>query len=160
MFLLKVVKALEHDKLPYAIVGGFAMILHGAVRGTIDLDLVIHLTLKDFKQLEATLLSLGLKPRLPVSAEMVFRFRKEYITEKNLITWSFYNPNQAHEVVDIILTEDLKKIKTVKKTFAGNKLSVVNIEGLIAMKTKASRPQDLADIEALKLILTTKTTHN
>lgn len=147
-------------KLPYAIVGGFAMILHGAVRGTIDLDLVIHLTIKDFNQLEATLLSLGLKPRLPVNAEMVFRFRKEYITEKNLIAWSFYNPNQAHEVVDIIITEDLKKIKTVKKAYAGIKLSVIKIEDLITMKTKANRAQDLADIEALKIILATKTTHN
>jgi hypothetical protein len=38
MFILKVVKALNAYKVHYAVVGGYAVALHGAVRGTVDLD--------------------------------------------------------------------------------------------------------------------------
>ena len=44
MFILKVVKALNAYKVHYAVVGGYAVALHGAVRGTVDLDLIINLT--------------------------------------------------------------------------------------------------------------------
>jgi hypothetical protein len=101
-------------------------------------------------------LSIGLKSRLPVNADSVFNFRQEYIKNRNLIAWSFYNESRPYEVVDIILTVDLKKIKTVKKSFAGQKFTVISIPDLIKMKTAAARPQDLADVEALNLLLKMK----
>lgn len=60
MFLKRVVQALEKHKVHYAIVGGYAVALHGAVRGTIDIDLVISLNEKSFILAEAALLSIRL----------------------------------------------------------------------------------------------------
>lgn len=153
MFILKIISALEVAKIRYAIVGGFAMVLHGAVRGTVDLDLLIELELDQFVGFEEVMLSLGFKARLPVDAKMIFQFRKDYIENRNLIAWSFYNPVLPHELVDVIITEDLKRKKIVRKSFAGHKICVIAISDLIKMKKKAGRPQDLADIESLRLIL-------
>ena len=74
MWILRLAAALDEAKVPYAVVGGYAVALHGAVRGTMDIDLVIPWTEESFNTTEATLKSLGLQSRLPVTAREVFRF--------------------------------------------------------------------------------------
>ncbi len=150
MFIQKLIQTLERHKVRFAIAGGYAVALHGAVRGTADIDLVIALDKENFTRAEAALKAQGLSPRLPVTAENVFQFRREYIQNRNLIAWSFVNIQNPVEIVDIIVTHDLKQMKIKQiKTPAGI-LPILSIEDLIAMKKQSARPQDLADIEALK----------
>lgn len=153
MLLVRVADALESQKLKYALVGGHAVALHGAVRGTIDLDIVIQLSKTAFMKAEKALDEIGLKSRLPVTAEDVFNFREEYIKNKNLIAWSFVNPNKPTEMVDIIITEDANQIKTVNKEVMGKKIKVANLLSLISMKKKSGRPQDIEDVKALEKLL-------
>lgn len=150
MLILKVVSALEKEKVSYAIVGGLAVALHGAVRGTIDIDIVIKLNRKDFVNAEKALKSIGLQPILPVTAEQVFDFRQEYIKNRNLIAWSFSNPQKPSEIVDIIIVHDLNKLSTKVTSLSGHKVRILHIDDLINMKSKSGRPQDIADIEALR----------
>jgi hypothetical protein len=56
MFLYEVIDAIESVKIKYALVGGYALALHGIVRATMDVDLVISLSLKDFELVEQALL--------------------------------------------------------------------------------------------------------
>jgi len=93
MFLFRVCDALSAAGVPFAIAGGYAVALHGAVRGTVDVDLVIRLDESSFTRAEQALMTLGLQPRLPVTAAEVFRFREEYIRNRNLLAWSFVNPS-------------------------------------------------------------------
>jgi hypothetical protein len=153
MLLIRLVDALEKQKLRYALVGGHAVALHGAVRGTVDVDITIPLSKAAFVKAEKALHGMGMQSRLPVSAEDVFNFREEYINNKNLIAWSFVNPDKPTEIVDIIITEDAKKIKTVNKNVMGKKIKVANLVSLIAMKRKSARPQDIEDIKALETLL-------
>ncbi len=102
---------------------------------------------------EAALVKAGLTPRLPVTAQDVFHFREEYINNRNMIAWSFYNPNNLLEIVDIIITEDAAAMKTVQKRAFGLSINVASIPELIAMKKKSARPQDLEDIKALETLL-------
>jgi len=153
MFIQRLIKSLNQHKVAYALVGGYAVALHGAIRGTVDVDLVIGLEQGQFRQLQAAMLALGLQPRLPVDADEIFAFREEYIRNRNLIAWSFYNPANPLEVVDVLITEDLQKIESVTMSVGRQKIVVASIADLIAMKTKASRPQDLEDIKALKRLL-------
>lgn len=146
MFIDRVVKALETQKVEYALAGGYAVALHGAVRGTVDIDIVLAFKQDQFERAEKAFLSLGLKPRLPVQAKEVFSFREEYISKRNLVAWSFYHPKNLTEIVDVIITQDLKKLKTKNI----GKYRVVTISDLIRMKKASGRPQDLADIEALE----------
>ena len=149
MFLNRLITALNLFKVDYALVGGYAVALHGVVRGTVDIDLVIGLSESQYLQAEKAFLKLGLESRLPVDAQKVFQFRKEYIENRNLVAWSFYNPRNPIEVVDVIITHDRFKMKTVSIKVPGGSYQVAAISELIQMKTQSGRAQDLADIEAL-----------
>lgn len=153
MFIFRILDMLSQQHLPYALVGGYAVALHGAVRGTVDIDLVLKILKSDFVHFEDIMHQLGLQSRLPVKAEQVFTFREEYIREKNLIAWSFFNPIKPIETVDVIITEDLRKIKTTTIQTHGKSICVATIEELIKMKKKSGRPQDLSDTQALTEIL-------
>ena len=150
MLLDSVIHALHDHKVKYAIVGGYAVALHGAVRGTVDIDIVITLDLRSIQRTENALNSIGLKSRLPVTADEVFNFRKEYISNRNLTAWSFINPDNFLEIVDIIITEDLNKLHTTRKKMDRLTINVVTINDLIKMKKKSGRKQDIEDINALE----------
>ena len=152
MFITSLCHALENAKLDYAVVGGYAVALHGAVRGTVDVDIVLALNEKTFNAAEKIFTSLGLQSRLPVSAREVFQFREEYIKNRQLVAWSFHDPSTPQNQLDVIITEDAKKIKTKTIIIQGIKIKVASLESLIEMKTRSARPQDLEDIKALKEI--------
>lgn len=156
MLITRLAQAFDTQKLPYAIVGGFAVALHGAVRGTIDLDIVIHLKEADFIRAEIALKSIGLITKLPVGGAQVFQFREEYIQNRSLIAWSFYNTKTPSEVVDIVITEDLSQVKVVKLKYLQQTLRVASIADLIRMKKISNRPQDQQDIVALQHVLKNK----
>jgi hypothetical protein len=150
MFIFALARALDQASVPYAIVGGYAVALHGLVRGTIDVDLVLKFERGHFLKADKALRGMGLEPRLPVEAGQVFDFREEYVENRNLVAWSFYNPRKPIEVVDILLTEDLSRVK-VERIRAGDAvLKVASIDDLIRMKTASGRPQDLEDVKGLK----------
>jgi hypothetical protein len=153
MLIYRLADHFQKAKLDYAIVGGYAVSLHGAVRGTVDIDIILRLTKSDFKKAEELLLSMGFEARLPVRSEQLFEFRKEYIQNKNLIAWSFFNPKKSSEIIDIIITEDLRDLKSVTIPASGHRLKVLSIDSLIEMKKRSGRPQDIEDIRALKEIL-------
>jgi hypothetical protein len=150
MFLIELTKMLDKHGINYALVGGYAVALHGAVRGTVDIDIVIKRDQSAFSQAEQALKSMGLKPRLPVTADEVFLFREEYINNRNLIAWSFANPDNPIEIVDIIITENLDEIRSVVKNVQGRNIKIADIPSLIAMKNRSGRQQDLEDVKALE----------
>jgi predicted nucleotidyltransferase len=153
MFLKDLIKALEKHKVRYAIVGGYAVALHGIVRGTVDIDLVIALNKRSFQQADKAMRSIGLLPHLPVEPDEVFSFREEYIKNRNMIVWTFVNPNNPLEMADILITEDAGDIKTVTKKVYDFSLKLASIPDLIAIKKKAGRQQDIEDIKALEKLL-------
>jgi hypothetical protein len=150
MLIYRLAAAFDKAQLPYAIVGGYAVALHGAVRGTVDVDVAIGVSKSSFVAAEKALRKLGLESKLPVHAEQIFNFREEYIRDRNLIAWNFYNPNKPIESVDILLTEDVVKMKVERIRTGDVTLKVASIPDLIRMKKSSGRPQDLSDIEALK----------
>jgi len=150
MLLVRIAQALEAARLPYAVVGGYALALHGAMRGTVDVDLVIRFREADFQKLEKVMSSLGLVSRLPVTAREVFQFREEYLRNRNLRAWSFVNPSVPADVVDIILSEDLARMKVKRIKFRGQVIRVASVQDLIRMKQKSDRLQDQEDVKSLK----------
>jgi hypothetical protein len=150
MWFLSVIKALQAQKAEFAVVGGYAVALHGVVRGTIDLDLAVALHLENFKKVESTLKTLGLESRLPICAEDVAKFRKEYIAKRNLIAWTFVNYKDPSKVVDILITHQLNRRDIKYISVQGVKVPVLSKKKLIGLKRKAGRPQDLEDVRALE----------
>jgi hypothetical protein len=93
----KICRALADHKVPFAIVGGHAVALHGAVRGTVDIDFVIQWNKANLQQTEQALAEPGLTSILPTTTEDVFNNHEEYIKQRNLIAWNFYNPKSLDE---------------------------------------------------------------
>jgi hypothetical protein len=151
--ILRICLALDKANVKYAIVGGYAVALHGVVRGTVVLDVIINHTEEAFVDCEKTLIGLGFKSRLPVTAKQVFQFRAEYIEHRNLIAWSFYNLENPIEIIDVIIPYDLASMSTIKKRAFGNQFHVLSIEDLIKIKKISARPQDLEDVKALEALV-------
>ncbi len=149
-FLSKVCQALTEQGLRYAVVGGHAVALHGAVRGTVDVDIALTWSLKSLQGAEQALANIDLVSRLPVSAEDIFQFRDEYVENRNLIAWNFYNLNNPAEQVDIVITYDLKGRRSQRVETVDGPLRILSRKDLIAMKRASGRPQDLEDADALE----------
>jgi hypothetical protein len=151
-FLGRVCRSLEAREVRYAIVGGHAVALHGAIRGTLDIDIAIAWNLESVQRTEKALHDLGLTSRLPISAEDVFNFRNEYIEKRNLIAWNFFNPGNTIEQVDLVITYDLKGKRRKRLETADGPVQILGRQDLIEMKRASGRPQDLEDASALERI--------
>jgi hypothetical protein len=148
--LSRICNALHRAGIRYAVAGGHAVALHGAVRGTVDINIVLVWTRASLGKAVAALERIGLVSRLPVSADEIFRFRDEYMENRNLIAWNFYNPDDLSEQVDIIISYDLRGKRTKRIDLADGPVQILSIKDLIAMKTASGRPQDQEDVAALE----------
>jgi hypothetical protein len=150
MFIHDICSALEKAEVPYAIVGGYAVALHGAIRGTVDVDVAIQWSLKNLQNAESAFKQLGLVSLIPIAAETLFHFREEYIQNRNLIAWNFYDPSNPLHQVDIIINYDLKSVRNTKPiTTPLGTIRILSLNDLIEMKKASGRPQDLEDVKAL-----------
>ena len=148
--LTRICGALEQAGVRYAVVGGHAVALHGAVRGTVDIDIVLSWTQASLVNAERALTGIGLVSRLPIAAADILEFRDEYIQKRNLIAWNFYNPKDLSEQVDIVITYDLKGKRTKRIDLEDTSIRILSKADLIKMKRKSGRPQDKEDVMALE----------
>ena len=149
-FLTRLCQAFVEEHLRYAVVGGYAVALHGAVRGTVDIDIALIWSLESLRRAERALTGIGLVSRLPISAADVFRFRDEYVENRNMVAWNFYNPANLTEQVDIIVTYDLEGKRRQRVDTPDGPIQILSRRDLIAMKRASERPQDLEDADALE----------
>lgn len=149
-FLERVCAALEAAGVPYAVVGGHAVALHGAVRGTVDVDVALVWSDEAVFKAEAALQALGLVSHLPITAADVVRHRQRYIAERNLLAWHFHNPDAPAEQVDVLIAYDVAGKKVQRLRTPGGTVAVLSAKDLIAMKRASGRRQDVEDAEALE----------
>ena len=71
MIYEEVFKALNSAKIKYIVVGGIALVLHGVVRFTADLDLMVKLDNKNLARFVAVMNKLGYRPRIQVKADEI-----------------------------------------------------------------------------------------
>ncbi len=154
----KLLRELFRAKVPYLVVGGMAVNLHGYDRSTGDLDIMVSLKSADVKRLVRAVKAIGFKPRLPVSLDDLAdpEKRRVWIEEKNMLVFSVYNPALEFEQVDILIVDDMDFSQAYLRREdirAGDTvISLISIPDLIRMKKKAGRKTDKIDIEALETI--------
>ena len=71
---------------------------------------------------------------------------------RNLLAWSFVNPSNPSEIVDLLLMSDLNKMKAKTVSVQGQKIKLLSLNDLIRMKTGTGRRQDEEDVKALRQI--------
>jgi hypothetical protein len=152
MFLLKVAQKFDEYAIPYAVVGGYAVAFHGAVRGTVDVDCIISWELQTLNNVVKAMGDLGLRSLHPIEVNDLFKNKENYIKAKNLIAWSFINYDNPLEQVDIIITHHFDKNEIKQVIVNSQTVNVVSKAHLIKMKEQSGREQDLIDIKSLRAI--------
>jgi hypothetical protein len=141
--LRRLVAAFDKQEIDYALCGGMAMAVHGRLRMTIDIDLLI--------------LSASLDGVLRVANSLGYNVRGKDLSFANgaieIRRVSKIDPTDGELLsLDLLLvTPEILEMweSRVEGEWEGGKLSVVSASGLIALKQLRGSAQDLADIEAL-----------
>ena len=156
MFYEELFKALEKAQVRYLVVGGVAMVLHGFIRMTMDLDLFIALDPSNIERFLKVVQDLGYRPDIPVKLEdfSSTKKRQEWRNEKGMLVFPLSHPVQLNHRIDVFIEEQLPFIEAYERRFPVKvqdcTVQVASVNDLVAMKRKAGRAQDLEDIEALK----------
>jgi hypothetical protein len=154
----EVLEALNRAQVRYLVVGGVAVVLHGYLRTTADLDLVIQLETENTLRALAALTALGYRPRVPESPAGLAdpAIRQRWIREKNLTVFSLWNPARAGFDVDLFVEEpfDFDRVyaRAVQVSLERIEATVVALDDLLELKKKAGRPLDQEDVTALEAL--------
>jgi hypothetical protein len=153
--LEQVFEALNGAGVRYLVVGGMAVVLHGHLRTTQDLDLVIQLSPENVRAALDALVALGFRPRAPVP---LLDFadptkREQWRREKNLVVFSLWSDELPAFTLDLFAQEpfDFDRVfsRALRVPFERTEAAVVSLADLIELKRKSGRPLDLDDIQAL-----------
>ena len=151
MLYLDVFKTLNKNKIKYLVIGGLAVNLHGFIRMTLDLDLIISLDKDNKIKFYKLMKSLKFKTRKP---KLVQKIILESYKPKNTKVITFFR--DEFELIDVFIENpiDFNKAFKNKKIFKYNKITIptISLNLLIKMKRKTDRERDLIDIGYLKQI--------
>jgi hypothetical protein len=109
MYYENVFRSLEKNKIRYAVAGGVALVLHGVIRFTADLDLIVDLEPDNLKRFVQAMTELGYRPRNPVKAEEFLEpaIRDGWKREKGMEVFSFVDPAQQMTLIDVFIEEKI-----------------------------------------------------
>lgn len=153
----EVFRAFNKTGIDYAVCGGLAVVLHGYIRFTADLDLIVGLGKNNLEKIYDVLERLDYKLRVPIKREEFIdkKIMDKLSVEKNMKVVSFFNLKDNFKIVDIGINlpdneEILKRKQYIK--IDGFSIPIISIDDLIKMKEEAGRSRDLTDVENLKEI--------
>ena len=153
-------KALNKEDVRYLIAGGLAVVAHGYVRFTADIDLILDMEEKNLKKAMRAFGLLGYQPRPPVELEdfIYHDKRSEWIREKGLTVFSLWNPKYPATEIDIFIEPPIIFEKAYASGISfeiveGLEVKVLGINDLISLKKIAGRVKDLDDVEKLKALI-------
>ena len=143
---LKVLKAMKDEGVDYILIGGFAVILHGLPRFTMDMDFFIQMLEQNVRKLRKALYSTFGDSDIE---EITFDELAKYPVIR------YGTPNGFH--IDIMAQlgeaatyEDLEyEIMEIQ----GQKIRVATAETLLKLKEGSIRPEDKGDALFLKALL-------
>jgi hypothetical protein len=153
-----IVRSLNESGARYLVVGGIAVIAHGYARLTKDVDLMIHLDEANLMKALRTLGQLGYRPQIPVSFEEFAnpRNRETWIAEKQMKVLKLFSDAHRETGIDVFVYDPLGFEDAYRRgtffTLSDNvDVPVCSYEDLVRLKRLAGRPQDIADLDQLRI---------
>jgi hypothetical protein len=144
--MLSLIDCLNMADLPYALCGGLAVALHGYVRATKDIDLMVPAAYVPV--VVQAVKSVGFRVVNP--HPMIFGAGT--VREATVHRVSKFE-GEEHMVLDILEVNSSNRPAWKGRrayAFEGRKIWAITKPALIAMKKNAGRPKDLIDIEGLE----------
>ena len=153
-----IVGALNSSGAQYLVVGGLAVVAHGYVRFTQDIDIVLKLEKANVLLAMDALTAIGYRPLIPVNARNFAdaAMRQLWIEEKHMIVFQMLHPDRPSTRLDIFVEEPFvfadEYSRARWETIFDEKVPIVHLDQLLILKRAAGRPNDLADIAELEHI--------
>jgi hypothetical protein len=152
-----IVASLNENQVQYLIVGGLAVVAHGYVRFTADVDLLLSVEESNLRRAVKALTSLGYRPRAPVEFDEFIdsRNRQRWALEKNMTVFSLFSDLHQATEIDLFLEPPIDfngaySHAVRQEIDAGISATFCSLEDLIELKTLSGRAEDRTDIEKLQ----------
>ncbi len=152
-----VLERLIEDRARFLVVGGVAVVAHGFVRGTKDLDLLLDLTPDQLPRTLKVLADLGYRPVVPVPLDQFAdpEARARWRREKDAKVFPLYSDRHPTLGIDLFLESPLPFDQAWEHVAwfdlrPGLRVPFVGLDDLLTMKRAAGRPQDVVDVETLE----------
>lgn len=137
LLLLDVIERLVNEKIVYAVVGALAAAIHGAVRASLDADVLVSLTIEKATRLERNFATAGFTTELrrgdvddPIPALLKLADRYD---------------NRVDLLIGLRGMEPAAFTRVVEIPFQGETVKFIGPEDFIAMKVFAGGPLDVVD---------------
>lgn len=148
----RLLAALADAAVDFVVIGGIAVVAHGHIRTTRDLDITYATTGKNLDILGAALVSLDARLRgvaevVPFTPDGRTLRRTEILT----LTTREGSLDLLAEPPGAPPYAQLRK-RAEEIDLDGRSVPIASLDDLVAMKDAAGRPQDLEDIRALEAI--------
>lgn len=154
----ELLNALTHQSVDFVLVGGLAVQLHGYMRMTYDIDLVVAMSDENLTRFIDTAKEFGFVPVIPVPIEALKDADQieRWYREKGMLAFALREPTIGGSVVDVLVRPDVSYERlaagAVEAQLFRRKIKVASIDHLLEMKRIANRPKDQLDIIALEKI--------
>jgi hypothetical protein len=158
MKTVELLQALSDEQVQYVLVGGMAVQLHGFLRSTFDIDLVLAMNDENLSRFIAVAQRYGLIPVSPVPIESLRNASliEQWHSEKGMLAFALREPHIGGSAVDVLVRPDVPYDTLIANAVAGElfgrKVWIASIDDLLVMKRIANRPKDKLDIAALDKI--------
>jgi hypothetical protein len=136
------INALNEADVDYVLVGGMAVILHGYIRGTGDMDVWVKKSPENHQKLVMAFGIFGMP---------VFDMTHENFMADRFDVWSFGVPPVKIEIMTAVKGLEFDETFSAAKWYEGDRIRVrfININHLLLSKKASGRYRDLDDIEQL-----------
>jgi hypothetical protein len=158
MKIAELLQSLSGESVQYVLVGGLAVQLHGYMRSTFDIDLVLAMNDENLTRFIAVAKRYGLVPSIPVPIDALRDANQieQWYREKGMLAFALREPQIGGWVVDILVRPNVPFEQLMANAVAGElfaqKIWIASIDDLITMKRIANRAKDQLDIAALEKI--------
>jgi hypothetical protein len=149
-------QSLADNDVQYVLVGGLAVQLHGFLRATFDIDLVLAMNDENLLRFIGVAKLHGLVPSIPVPMDSLRNPAQidQWYQEKGMLAFSLREQAAGGSVVDVLVRPyvpfELLSANAITGTLFGRRVPIACIDDLLAMKRVANRPKDQLDIAALE----------
>jgi len=153
-----VLRALNESGVRCLIAGGLAVVAHGFLRFTADVDVILDMEPENLRRAMAAFKGLGYRPRAPVPIEDFAdpRKRASWIAEKGLKVFSLQSDRHPATEIDIFVecpvdfAAAFGAAHRERLSDGGVEATFLDYGRLVELKRAAGRPKDLDDIAQLR----------
>jgi predicted nucleotidyltransferase len=146
---LKIIDALEKEKVDYILIGGFAMVLYGMPRATQDIDIFIKCREENIERLQRALYSV-------FNNKNVFEITFSELQNYPVIRYGAEEGYNVDILANIGTAFSFEDLMFEELNVEGHKIKIASVESLYKLKENTLRAIDKSDLLFLKQVMKNK----